>query len=78
MASEIFNLAWYREGWTGKWSKPATWNGLKGQDENDPAFGSGWLKLSGKDNSKEWIKFHLGDSSEFLAIRAESHQNPEL
>jgi hypothetical protein len=27
-ASEIFNLAWYREGWTGKWSKPATWNGL--------------------------------------------------
>jgi hypothetical protein len=50
----------------------------EGQDENDPAFGSGWLKLSGKDNSKGWIKFHLGDSSEFLAIRAESHQNPEL
>jgi hypothetical protein len=52
-----------------------TW---EGQDENDPAFGSGWLKLSGKDKGKGRIKFCLGDSSEFLAIRAEAHQNSEL
>jgi hypothetical protein len=26
-----------------------TW---EGQDENDPAFGSGWQMLSGKDKSK--------------------------
>jgi hypothetical protein len=52
-----------------------TWDG---QDEMDPAFGSGWLKLSGKEKAKGRIKFHLGDSSEFLAIRAEAHQNSEL
>jgi len=45
-----------------------TW---EGQDECDPALGSGWLMLSGKDNLKGRIKFHLGDSSEFLAVRAE-------
>ena len=44
-----------------------TW---EGQDENDPALGSGWLKLSGNDRVKGRIKFHLGDSSEFLAVRA--------
>jgi hypothetical protein len=52
-----------------------TW---EGQDENNPAFDSGWLKLSGKDKAKGRIKFRLGDSSEFLAIRAEAHQNSEL
>ena len=52
-----------------------TWDG---QDEMDPAFGSGWLKLSGKEKAKGRIKFHLGDSSEFLAIRAEAHQDDEL
>lgn len=47
-----------------------TWDG---QDENDPALGSGWLKLSGNDKLKGRIKFHLGDSSEFLAVRAVDH-----
>ena len=46
-----------------------TW---EGQDENDPALGSGWLKLFEKDKVKGRIKFHLGDSSEFLAVRAET------
>ncbi len=44
-----------------------TWDG---QDENDPVLGSGWLKLSGNDRVTGRIKFHLGDSSEFLAVRA--------
>ncbi len=46
-----------------------TW---EGKDENDPAFGSGWLELTGKNKLRGRIKFHLGDSSEFLATRAES------
>jgi hypothetical protein len=52
-----------------------TW---EGQDENDPVFGSGWLKLSGKDKVKGRIKFHLGDSSEFLAVRVEDYENSEI
>jgi len=44
-----------------------TW---EGQDENDPAFGSGWLKLSGKEKVIGNIKFHPGDRSGFLADRA--------
>ena len=52
-----------------------TWDG---QDEMDPASGSGWLKLSGKDKARGRVKFHLGDSSEFLAIRAEAHHNDEF
>ena len=52
-----------------------TWNG---QDENDPAFGSGWLKLSGIDKAKGRFKFHLGDSSGFLAVRVENYENPEV
>jgi hypothetical protein len=52
-----------------------TWDG---QDEMDPASGSGWLKLSGKDKASGRIKFHLGDSSEFLAVRAPAHPNNEL
>jgi hypothetical protein len=52
-----------------------TW---EGQDENDPASGSGWLRLSGKDKARGRIKFHLGDSSGFLAIRAERQQTAEF
>ncbi len=52
-----------------------TW---EGQDEMDPASGSGWLRLSGKNKARGRIKFHLGDSSEFLAVRAEAHPNDEL
>ena len=43
-----------------------TW---EGQDENDPAFGSGWLKLSDENNLTGMIKFHVGDSSQFQARR---------
>lgn len=46
-----------------------TW---EGQDENDQAFGSGWLKLHGQDKVKGKIKFHLEDSSEFVAVRVEA------
>lgn len=52
-----------------------TW---EGQDEMDPASGSGWLKLSGKDKVSGRFKFHLGDSSEFLAVRADAHHDEEL
>lgn len=52
-----------------------TW---EGQDENDPASGSGGLMLSGKEKARGRIKFLRGESSEFLAIRAETHRNPEL
>jgi len=45
-----------------------TW---EGQDENEPALGSGWLRFSGNDKLKGRIKFHFGDSSEFLAVRAD-------
>lgn len=44
-----------------------TW---EGQDECDPALGSGWLMFSGQNKLKGRIKFHLGDSSEFVAVRA--------
>jgi hypothetical protein len=44
-----------------------TW---EGQDENDPAIGSGWLKLSDENNLEGRIKLHLGDSSSFRARRA--------
>ena len=52
-----------------------TW---EGQDENDPAFGSGWLKLSGNEKARGRIKFHLGDSSEFLAVRVEGYEKPGI
>lgn len=52
-----------------------TW---EGQDENDPAFGSGWLKPYGQDKVKGKIKFHLGDSSEFVAVRAEAQTSNTL
>lgn len=46
-----------------------TW---EGRDENAPALGSGWLKLVERDKVKGRIKFHLGDSSEFTAVRVEN------
>jgi hypothetical protein len=44
-----------------------TWEGC---DENDEAFGSGWLKLKNKNTLQGKIKFHQGDSSLFSAKRA--------
>jgi flagellar hook assembly protein FlgD len=44
-----------------------TWDG---NDENDEASGSGWLKLKDKNTLEGKIKFHHGDSSLFLAKRA--------
>ncbi|HIK17605.1 MAG TPA: hypothetical protein IGS53_20255 [Leptolyngbyaceae cyanobacterium M33_DOE_097] len=43
-----------------------TW---EGRDENDEAFGSGWLKLKDKNELEGKIKFHQGDSSLFTAKR---------
>ncbi|MEG4037483.1 hypothetical protein Q5691_25820 [Microcoleus sp. w1-18aA5] len=43
-----------------------TWDG---NDENDPAFGSGWLKLKDKNSIDGRIKFHQGDSSSLVAKR---------
>jgi hypothetical protein len=40
-----------------------TW---EGNDECDPASGSGWLRLKNKNTLEGKIKFHLGDSSKFL------------
>ncbi len=44
-----------------------TWDG---NDENDEAFGSGWVKLKDKNTLEGKIKFHQGDSSLFSAKRA--------
>lgn len=44
-----------------------TW---EGNDENDEAFGSGWLKLKDKNTLEGKIKFYQGDSSLFTAERA--------
>lgn len=41
-----------------------TWSG---QDEMDPASGSGWLQLTGEDEAEGLIKLHLGDCSLFKA-----------
>ena len=43
-----------------------TWDG---NDENDPASGSGWLKLKDKNSVDGRIKFHQGDSSSLVAKR---------
>jgi len=51
-----------------------TW---EGQDESDPVCGSGWLELVEKEKARGRIKFHLGDSSEYLVIRAETSVNYE-
>lgn len=44
-----------------------TW---EGNDECDPASGSGWVRLKNKDTIEGKFKFHLGDSSKFLAKHA--------
>lgn len=43
-----------------------TW---EGNDECDPAQGSGWIELQGKNSLEGKIKLHLGDSSMFSAER---------
>ena len=43
-----------------------TW---EGNDECDSASGSGWLELKDKNTLQGKIKFHMGDSSTFLAKR---------
>ncbi len=45
-----------------------TW---EGSDEMDPVSGSGWMRLSGKDEVQGLIKIHLMDRSTFTAIRVE-------
>lgn len=44
-----------------------TW---EGQDEMDPATGSGWMRLKGEGEIEGLIKLHLGDRSSFNARRA--------
>lgn len=44
-----------------------TW---EGNDEMDPASGSGWLQLKGENELLGSIKFHLVDRSRFRARRA--------
>ena len=41
----------------------------EGNDECDPAIGSGWVRIKGKDVIDGEIRFHNGDSSTFLARR---------
>ena len=43
-----------------------TW---EGNDEMDPASGSGWLELTGKDDAVGLITLHGSDRSEFLCRR---------
>ncbi len=43
-----------------------TW---EGNDECDPASGSGWMKLKDENNADGEIKIHLGDSSTFKVER---------
>ena len=42
----------------------------EGNDENDPAFGSGWCQQKDSNTLEGEIKFHMGDCSGFEAIRA--------
>ncbi|MEW6207181.1 MAG: hypothetical protein AB1631_02370 [Acidobacteriota bacterium] len=42
----------------------------EGNDECDPARGSGWIKLKNENSIKGRIKFHQGDSSKFWAEKA--------
>ncbi len=44
-----------------------TW---EGNDEDDDASGSGWLKVKAGDKLDGYIKMHQGDSSRFKARRA--------
>ena len=43
----------------------------QGNDENDPASGSGWFRLKGSDGIHGRIHTHMGDNSWFSAKRAE-------
>jgi len=43
-----------------------TW---EGNDEMDEASGFGWITLESKTKIKGEIRFHQGDSSEFIAIK---------
>lgn len=43
-----------------------TW---EGNDECDPASGSGWVRIKGKGLLEGEIRIHLGDNSTFLARR---------
>ncbi len=44
-----------------------TW---EGNDECDPASGSGWIKLKEKNILEGEFRFHMGDSSTLLTRRA--------
>ena len=44
-----------------------TWDG---QDEMDPASGSGWLRLTNESEAHGVIRLHMGDRSTFEARRA--------
>lgn len=49
-----------------------TWDG---NDECDPASGAGWVKVTSQDQREGKFRFHMGDSSKFLARRvAETHE----
>ena len=43
-----------------------TWDG---NDECDPALGSGWFRLKDKNSIEGRIKIHMGDNSAFSARR---------
>ena len=43
---------------------------FSGSDEYEPTNGSGWIALKGKDNIEGEFRFHLSDSSAFLAHKA--------
>ena len=43
-----------------------------GNDENDEASGSGWIKLKEKDIIEGEFRFHNGDDSKFVAKRVKS------
>jgi hypothetical protein len=47
-----------------------TWDG---NDECDPASGSGWLRLKGKNMMEGKLKLHLGDSSSLIAKRVRAN-----
>lgn len=46
-----------------------TW---EGNDECDPASGSGWIRMKGKDLIEGEFRIHNGDSSTFLARKAKT------
>jgi len=41
----------------------------EGNDECDPVYGGGWVRIKGKDLLEGEIRIHNGDSSIFLARR---------